>query len=214
MTKQLSTQKSKRAPVRREMTSTFGEEMTREEARRKAEDYLASVEKSSPGLRLQILEDATMEFSHGWVFCYQSKAFLESGNPSDALAGNAPIIIDRRDGSLHETGTAGRLEDFIQNYEDTGNPHTEAIPALVISGWREGARKIDATRTINHSTNLGLAESKACVDNALDGISTTIEMDDFESATDLQSSLDSLGWDVSVIRQAPNKTLDTNEIVK
>lgn len=181
--------------------------MTRKEAQSKAEDYLTSLEKSSPGLSFHILEDATMEFSHGWVFCYQSKAFLKSGDPSDALAGNAPIILDRRDGSLHETGTAGGLEDYIQNYEDTGDPHTEAIPALVISGWREGAQKIEATRTINHSTSLGLAESKACVDNALDGVSTTIEMDDFNSAADLQSSLDSLGWVVAVIRQVPNKAL-------
>ncbi|GAB5562835.1 MAG: hypothetical protein SynsKO_44820 [Synoicihabitans sp.] len=179
--------------------------MTREEAQLEAEDYLASIERSSPGSNLQILEDVTTEFTHGWVFHYQSKAFLESGDLSDRLAGNAPIIIDSRNGSIHETGTAERLEYYIQNYEVTGDPHIEAIPALVITGWREGAQKIEATRTINHWSSLGLVESKACIDNALGGISTTIAMGDFDSATGLQSSLESLGWIVAVIRESPNR---------
>lgn len=178
--------------------------MTQEDAQSKAEEYLLSMVPSSSDCTLHILEDVTTEFSLGWVFHYQSSTFLKSGDFSDSLVGNTPLIIDRRDGALHETGTARHLEYYIRNYEDTGDPHIEAIPALIISGWREGAKKIAATRKINHSTNLGLAESKFCVDKALSGVSTTIEMDDFLSADNLQSSLDALGWDVAVIRKAPN----------
>jgi hypothetical protein len=31
----------------------------------------------------------------GWLFYYNSKAFIETGNFRDALAGNGPIFVDR-----------------------------------------------------------------------------------------------------------------------
>jgi hypothetical protein len=31
----------------------------------------------------------------GWLFYYNSKAFIETGNVRDALAGNGPIFVDR-----------------------------------------------------------------------------------------------------------------------
>lgn len=63
-----------------------------------------------------ILETATIERPHYWVFFYQSKRYLESGNPIHALAGNAPLIVDRS-GQVTETGTAYPLEDYLSDYE-------------------------------------------------------------------------------------------------
>ncbi|MGY8768593.1 MAG: YrhB domain-containing protein [Pirellulales bacterium] len=177
--------------------------MTREEAQRKAEEYLASQESD---LGLVILENATLEFSYGWVFFYQTRKFVKTGWENDPIAGNAPILIDRRDGSLHVTGTAQNTEYYIQNFEDTGNPHLEAVPAVVISGWREDAQKVEAIRTIRRLTHLGLAKSKSCIDNALEGTPTTIQMDDFDQAHELQSSLVALGWNVTVVRQSPGNS--------
>ena len=182
--------------------------MNRKDAQRKVEDYLISIEEAPPGLSLMILEDSTMEFSHGWVFFYQSKGFVETGDFRQFLLGNAPILVDERDGSLHETGTARRTEYYIQNYEDTGDPNNEAVPALVISGWREGAQKLAATRLLNQETQLGLARSKQCIDRALNDISTTIELSDFDHAAKLRAALDALGWVASIERQAPNKPVD------
>ena len=179
--------------------------MTRENAHRRAEEHLASFEYSEPSMSLVIIEDATIEFSRGWVFFYQSRGFVETGDDLQRLAGNAPILVDRFDGSTHVTGTARRPEYYIQNYEDTGDPHIEAIPALVISGWREGAQKIAATRLLNQETQLGLARSKQCVDNALSGIPTTIQISDFDSAIKLRSSLDDLGWIATIEKQKPNR---------
>ena len=31
----------------------------------------------------------------GWLFFYNSKAFIESGDPSARLVGNGPIFVDR-----------------------------------------------------------------------------------------------------------------------
>src|SRR5690349_12981033 len=62
-----------------------------------------------------ILVDETLEMDFGWVFFYQSKAYLE-GDVASMLVGNAPLIVDRHDGSVHPTGTARPLEFYVSGY--------------------------------------------------------------------------------------------------
>jgi hypothetical protein len=85
------------------------------------------------------------------------------------------------------------------------NPSIEAIPAVVISGWRDGADNVSATRLLNRETQLGLAQSKMCIDRALDRIPTSIQVSDFRHAERLGASLDALGWIVSIERQPPDQ---------
>lgn len=63
-----------------------------------------------------VLEEETMEFELGWVFFYQTKEFVETGDILSALGGNAPIIINKYDGSMHFTGTAYPVEKYIVDY--------------------------------------------------------------------------------------------------
>lgn len=56
------------------------------------------------------------EFSDGWYFCYQSKEFLETGELSAQLAGNAPFLIDKQSGELHVLGTAKPVESYLEDY--------------------------------------------------------------------------------------------------
>jgi hypothetical protein len=44
------------------------------------------------------------EHDFGWVYFYDSSAHIETGQPSDALVGNAPLIVDKSDGKLYVTG--------------------------------------------------------------------------------------------------------------
>ena len=74
-------------------------------------------------IELVILDDQTIEGEFGWVFFYQSRVYLESGDVSYALAGNAPILVSRQDGSLHVTGTSQPIEAYIENFERSGSPH-------------------------------------------------------------------------------------------
>lgn len=76
-----------------------------------------------PGAHPVILDEITIERDFGWVFFYDSSRHLESGEVSDLLAGNAPIIVNKHDGSLHITGTYKAVEEFIAAYKRTGNPH-------------------------------------------------------------------------------------------
>jgi len=64
-----------------------------------------------------ILDEATIERKWGWVFFYQSKRYVETGEPGALLAGNAPYIVNRDEGTLHETGTARGVEHYIEEYE-------------------------------------------------------------------------------------------------
>ncbi len=87
--------------------------MTEHEAREIAVAYLASMAQGS-GVQVAIVDSATIEKSYGWIFFYQSKQYLESGNFSDCLAGNAPIVIAKADGRIHKTGTAHPLEHYLE----------------------------------------------------------------------------------------------------
>lgn len=66
---------------------------------------------------LVLLHDETIEKSWGWVFFYQSKRYVDTGNPSAILAGNGPVVILRESGSIHHLGTAFSPEDEIAEFE-------------------------------------------------------------------------------------------------
>src|SRR5678809_817794 len=70
-----------------------------------------------PDDRLLIRDEFTTEHSFGWVFCYHCERWLQTRDFKYEIAGNAPLIVDRADGSVHVTGTAGRLEHYISEYE-------------------------------------------------------------------------------------------------
>lgn len=87
-----------------------------EEAKQTVLRYLDARERES-GIRLALQEKCTIERRFGWVFFYQSKRYLESGDIRDALAGNAPIVVTKSDGRVHVTGTSSPLEQYLQKFE-------------------------------------------------------------------------------------------------
>lgn len=64
-----------------------------------------------------IAEEATIDLPYGWVFSWQSRAFLESGEFLEAYLGNAPFIFNRVWGDIRVTGTARPLEEYLRKYE-------------------------------------------------------------------------------------------------
>lgn len=81
----------------------------------KANEYVEGIQLTSQ-LELALLLEDTIEFELGWVFFYQSKEYIQTGDFLDAIAGNAPIIVNKYDGSLHVTGTAHTVEWYIAKY--------------------------------------------------------------------------------------------------
>jgi Immunity protein 35 len=85
------------------------------EARNLAEGHLAKTAGTSPE-PVVIVDDSTIETDFGWIFFWNSKRYLESGDFRDALAGNVPLIVDRANGSVHATCTFLPIEEIIERY--------------------------------------------------------------------------------------------------
>ena len=52
-----------------------------------------------PEVDVVIDDTRTRQHPAHWVFFYDTRAFLQTGDPDGALAGNVPLVVDRRTGS-------------------------------------------------------------------------------------------------------------------
>lgn len=88
-----------------------------EDAIATAEKQLANVDDLPDDDSLVLLLEHTIERPFGWVFFYTSRLYRETGEFRYALAGNAPLIVNRRSGEVVATGTARPVEHYIAEYE-------------------------------------------------------------------------------------------------
>lgn len=89
--------------------------MTYDDAKNAFSEFILSLQKDG-GVPLRIAEEHTIERSFGWVFFYEVDTRLST----EMIAGNGPVIIDKRSGELHACGTAYPDEWYIDNYEIDG----------------------------------------------------------------------------------------------
>jgi len=89
------------------------------EAKKIAEGHLAKMVGSSEAIL--IVDDSTIETDFGWIFIWNSRRYLESGDFRDALLGNVPLIVDRANGSVHETCTFLSIGEIIDRYRKVRN---------------------------------------------------------------------------------------------
>jgi Immunity protein 35 len=81
-----------------------------------ANTYLDNLQETN-GVSIQITK--IQEESFGWVFFYQSQEYLKTGSLSSMLAGNAPFIIDNKDGKVQVLGTAESADFYIKKYAES-----------------------------------------------------------------------------------------------
>lgn len=89
--------------------------ITKEIAIEKIEEYLRNKSLRSVNTFV-LLHDNIREFEYGWVFFYQNKTYLETGNILDLLGGNSPLIVNKYDGEITATGTAHKVDYYIKEY--------------------------------------------------------------------------------------------------
>jgi len=89
-------------------------------AREAVEAILATWPAPCPGDSWELRNEQTIERDWGWVFFYGSKLYHETGEFRYAVAGNAPFVVKRADGTILETGTAMPVEDYIRRFEQDG----------------------------------------------------------------------------------------------
>ena len=81
--------------------------------------------KDRPAHHLTVKE--VEEYDFGWVYFYNSKEFVETGNFDSSLVGNAPVIVDRHDGKLYGTGTSRPIEHYLREFRE-GIRHALQMP--------------------------------------------------------------------------------------
>jgi len=59
-----------------------------------------------------------LEFEFGWVFYYNTKEFLDTGDFHHALGGNLPLIFDRIDGELYCVPAAHSIKSVIAGFRN------------------------------------------------------------------------------------------------
>ena len=93
------------------------------------EQALAIARKRLAGMggehELVVLEDKIVERDFGWVFLCTSQAFLETGDPDNAIPGIGPLVVLKDDGATEFLSTSSSPDVVIDNFErqrrDAGN---------------------------------------------------------------------------------------------
>jgi hypothetical protein len=97
-------------------SNELGLPMNQDKAREIVAEYLSEGRQTANGITLMIVDELTQEHDFGWVFFYDSKEYIESGDFLYALAGNAPLVV-LRDGSVRTTGTSRPLAEYLNEIE-------------------------------------------------------------------------------------------------
>ncbi len=74
--------------------------------------------KKLSNIEIGILDEETIEFEYGWMFFYQSKEYIETGNLDKLVGGNAPIIFDKFESQLYVTGTGNSEDYYLEKFKD------------------------------------------------------------------------------------------------
>ena len=92
--------------------------LTYEQALEKAKAFLATIE-TSPGVVLEIIEPSVEDHGFGWIFPYNTAEYLRTGTLQSALVGTQPLLVDKRNGNVMQTTSAGR-DKWLAYYERHG----------------------------------------------------------------------------------------------
>ena len=90
--------------------------LTRDQARAIVEKELSAAADAAK-CEVVVVESATNERPFGWAFFYESQRYLETGEFTHRLVGNAPLIVNRFTGEVVTTGTAHPTEHYLSQYE-------------------------------------------------------------------------------------------------
>jgi hypothetical protein len=83
----------------------------KDRARTIAEEFVRT--RVQPRIRFEVVLVEGIEYRHCWVFGYNSRRFAETGDFRHALAGNGPLIVNKRTGLVREGVSATPVEEQL-----------------------------------------------------------------------------------------------------
>lgn len=95
--------------------------MNKSEATKIAIKHLASLPISNSEDQYILIDELTLERPYGWVFRYNSKLYVETGNFIYALGGNGPIVVFNDTGELHQLASSMPGEQALKEFESKFN---------------------------------------------------------------------------------------------
>jgi len=93
--------------------------LDREEALKRVVAIL--LEKAPPNEPWVVVENQKLETASAWIFIYNSKRYLETGEIIYALAGNGPVFVNKKTGKATFYGAVPPLQTIIDEYEKAMN---------------------------------------------------------------------------------------------
>ncbi len=94
--------------------------LTREQAEEVARSQIEEIGRGVRG-GVALMPQSTIEKPYGWVFFFNSKRFVETGDVFWALGGNSPILVEAESGRITLLGTATSVHDSLARFElDSG----------------------------------------------------------------------------------------------
>jgi len=69
-----------------------------------------------PEYELIIMLEQTITRPYGWIFFYDSKKFIETGDFSYAIAGNLPFLVDIH-GNIHESKPLFDIDTSVLEFD-------------------------------------------------------------------------------------------------
>ncbi|MEK8035027.1 YrhB domain-containing protein [Ideonella sp. DXS29W] len=141
-----------------------------------------------------LIDSATQEFDEGWVFFYQSKSYVETGDFNESLVGNAPCFVPRNGSAPCFISYHRPIEESMRAFRLCGDASAEAKAQVKLLGWEPGALSVSAIQVIRRHSMLGLAAAKKAVDSCLSGSPTLIDTISVASASVLVAELSNLNF--------------------
>jgi hypothetical protein len=92
--------------------------LTFKQAKKIVTDILAKEDFSLPNDSLIIVDNLTIEKPYAWIFIYTSQLWHETNDKKYAIAGNAPIIVDKQTGKQTSYSTAYGIDLIVDKYEE------------------------------------------------------------------------------------------------
>ena len=90
--------------------------ITRDQAEAIAHRYINTPDPYWPD-RPELVVTRITDHPLGWLIFYDSSRHQQSGDILDALAGNGPLLISERNGTLVAVGTAAPLDERLREAE-------------------------------------------------------------------------------------------------
>jgi ribosomal protein L7/L12 len=141
-----------------------------------------------------LMESKTREYPRCFVFIYQSKKYIETGDFHSMLVGHGPVLVARDSGKVFETGSAFPIEHYVEALNACGDPYGEPTEKVKIAGWREGANKVEATKLIKSKSGIGLAQAKSIIDSVLENKESVFSVGTVKDAEVVAATLNKLGF--------------------